>query len=233
MGVHDEDQRPAPEETRGEFLKYDAPAHALGKAAEAIDRINELQAQRLIRDGVYYIVLVDLVGSTKYMAEYGNQKAAVRIQHFVASSLNALKTADLKNTAIFIKDIGDAVLLIFQHFPDVLRWRASFAEYLDVPAHQPLEIRTCVHLGEVSLEGVNPISLAVSQCFKMEKMVQASDIVLTEPAYCVAWPTLVSAHSAFEDYDAVGLDGFEEPVPLHKVLAADSRALTGLVGEGL
>lgn len=204
------------EEIRAEFLKY-APAYAMQEAAEAIERVDELQAQRLIRDGVYYIVLADLVGSTKYGVEHGNSALSERIQRFVTNSFNALNQAPLRNTALFVKEIGDAVLYIFQHFPDVLRWRAAFGDYLGMALPEPIEIRTCVHIGEVSLEGVNPLSLAVSQCFKIEKAVAAHHVVLTEPAYQVAWPTLALAYSAFIDYGTVELDGFAEPVALHAV----------------
>ena len=228
MATPDDAHRPTREEIRSEFLKY-APSYALDEAAEAIERIAELQAQRLIRDGVYYIVLADLVGSTKFAATHGNPAGAARVQRFIKHSFDALNHSELKNTALFVKEIGDAVLFIFQHFPDVLRWRAAFGEYLELPAPEPIAIRTCVHVGEVSLEGVNPLSLAVSQCFKMEKAVAAHDLVLTDPAYHIAWPTLDLAYSAFADYGAVELDGFDQPVALHVVNAHDSAAFSDLV----
>jgi len=221
------DGRRLPEQIHAEFLKY-APAYAIGAAAEAIARIEELQAQRVIRDGVYYIVLADLVGSTKYAAAHGNQAAADRVERFVTASFHALNQAPLRNTALFVKEIGDAVLFVFQHFPDVLHWRAAFGDYLALPMPEPIEIRTCVHIGEVSLEGVNPLSLAVSQCFKMEKAVHAHDLVLTDPAYIVAWPTVDLAHSAFADYGEVELEGFPRPVALHVVDAHDPAAFRAL-----
>ena len=44
-----------------EFLKY-APAYAQAEAQEAIRKVEELRAQGLIHDGVYYLVLADIVG---------------------------------------------------------------------------------------------------------------------------------------------------------------------------
>jgi hypothetical protein len=44
-----------------EFLKY-APSYAQAEAREAIEKVMDLQMQGIIRNGLYYIVLVDLVG---------------------------------------------------------------------------------------------------------------------------------------------------------------------------
>jgi hypothetical protein len=115
-----------------------------------------------------WIVLVDLVGSTKFSAENGNDKMKERIKQ-------------PRNP-----------------FPTIV-------------------LRTCVHVGEVSLAGTNPLSLAVSQTFKMEKNVGASHIVLTNPAFRNAWPTMDKAYRAFSDYGAIVLDGFSEPIKFHRL----------------
>lgn len=206
-----------------EFLKY-APAYAQNEARQAIFKIQELKNQGLIHHGVFYIVLADLIGSTKYSAAYGNEKASKRIENFITSSFNALNDAKISNIGLFVKEIGDAVLFIFQHFPDILRWKASFNKCLSLfQSDEPIHVRTCIHIGEVYLDGVNPLSLAVSQTFKMEKIVKPDDIVLTYPAYVVAWPTIARAHHGFQDYGAVELDGFKEPVSLHKLIIHDNN----------
>lgn len=138
------------EEVKREFLKY-APHYAQKEAGQAIERVLDLQAQGVIRHGLYYIVLVDLVGSTKFLAQHGNKEAVERIERFVVSSFHALNDLKLSNVALFIKEIGDAVLYIFQHFPDVLNWRASFADLLQLSAvKEPIRIRTCVHVAKSS-----------------------------------------------------------------------------------
>ena len=116
---------------RREFLQF-APAYALPQAEEALEKITALQSQGLVRSGLYYLVVSDLVGSTDYMAEHGNAAADKRIEHFVRSAFNAIGQIELTNTAIFVKEIGDAVLLIFQCFPDILRWQGEFEAYLDL-----------------------------------------------------------------------------------------------------
>lgn len=217
------------EQIRTEFLKY-APSYAKAEASSALNKLFELQSQGILRDGIYYIVLVDIVGSTKYAAEHGNLKLAERIKTFVTYSFNALSASKIKNNGIFLKEIGDAVLFIFQHFPDILKWRENLSQYLRLST-QPYELRTCVHIGEVTLEGVNPITLAVSQTFKMEKSVKGNDIVLTEPAFSVAWPTIMRAYHGFSDYGTVDLDGFKVPVKLHKLELHDNDDLLRIIQE--
>jgi class 3 adenylate cyclase len=221
-------------EIQAEFLKY-APAYAQKEAAQAILKVSELQAQGIIRDGLLYIVLVDLAGSTKYLAEYGNEKASKRIQYFITSSFNALNNVEIRNVGLFLKEIGDAVLFIFQHFPDFLKWRSMLDNFLRIAPtlDVPYEIKTCLHVGEVSLQGVNPLSLAVSQTFKIEKMASAGEIILTEPAYAVAWPTIARAYHGFEIIRSIPLEGFENEARLYKLKIMDEDDILRIVTEQL
>jgi len=213
------------DEIQREFLKY-APAYAQREAVEAIWKVRELQSQGVIRDGVYYLVLLDLVGSTKFSVENGNDATAKRIEYFVTSSFWALNESQKSNVGLFVKEIGDAVLYIFQHFPDILRWKGKLDELLSTSekwGHPPIVFRTCIHIGEVSLHGVNPLSLAVSQTFKMEKSVSGGDVVLTDPAYHVAWPSIARAYHGFREYGSVDLDGFPKAVDLHQLVLHDAE----------
>jgi len=215
-----------------EFLKY-APGYALVEAEEALEYIMQLQSQGLLRNGIYYIVLVDLVGSTKFSAEYGNSEMAIRVRAFVTASFQSLPMSRISNTGIFLKEIGDAVLYVFQHFPDILKWRHNFQRILDSSptAKIPYILRTCIHIGEISLDGVNPISLAVSQTFKMEKDVPAGEIGLTDPAFHVAWPTIARAYYGFTDIGVIELDGYKEKVKLHKLNIHDKDDLERIIAE--
>jgi class 3 adenylate cyclase len=220
-------------EIETEFLKY-APGYAIKEATQAIIRVRELQSQGILRTGVYYLVLVDLVGSTKFTAKHGNNKASEGIQYFVTSSFNGLNDATLKNIGLFVKEIGDAVLFLFSHFTDVLSWlyrfRAQIRAFGSVVG-EPYTIRTCIHIGEVSLDGVNPLSLAVSQTFKIEKIVKGEDVVLSYPAYVVAWPSLARAKRAFRKYGTVELDGFRNAVGLYQLVLYDEDDLERIVQE--
>jgi class 3 adenylate cyclase len=108
------------EEIKREFLKY-APAYAQKEAREAIGKVMDLQMQGVLRTGLYYVVLTDLVGSTKYASEKGNEALQDRVKRFVTASFNAMNDIALKNAGLFVKEIGDAVLFVFHHFPDILR----------------------------------------------------------------------------------------------------------------
>src|ERR1700722_5656332 len=200
------------DEIQGEFLKY-APTNAQDEARQALQKVIELHAQGIIRNGIYYIVLVDLVGSTKFSAEHGNTKMNERIEFFIKYAFQSLNAIQIKNTSIFLKEIGDAVLSVFQHFPDILSWRDEFQKCLDlISGQEPYVLRTCIHVGEVFLNGVNPISLAISQTFKMEKAIKANQIGLTETAYNIAWPTISRAYKGFAEIGKVDLDGYANPV---------------------
>ena len=224
------------EEIQREFLKY-APAYAQKEAQEAIDKVMRLQREGFLTHGLYYIVLADLVGSTKYASEHSNPETVRRIQTFVGASFDALNETKITSTGLFVKEIGDAVLWIFQHFPDVLRWRAAYGKILriceEISSVDPFEIRTCIHLGEVFLDGVNPLSLAVSQTFKMEKSVGPNEIALTETAYHVAWPTIARAYHAFEECGAIELDGHDDPVSLYRLRIHDKDDIERITLEQL
>jgi class 3 adenylate cyclase len=219
---------------RSEFLKY-APYYAQKEAQVAIEKVMELQSQGVLRNGLYYIVLADLVGSTKYGVSHGNEALAKRIEAFVLASFNALNAAQIRNLGLFVKEIGDAVLFVFQHFPDILLWAAHFRKWLDLSGrdNERFEVRICVNVGEVSLQGVNPLSLAVSQTFKMEKEVAAGEIVLTEPAYHVAWPTVARAYHGFKTTKAIQLDGFSNSVSLYRLDIKDDEDVERIARESL
>jgi class 3 adenylate cyclase len=222
------------EKIQTEFLKY-APAYAQEEAKEAIAKVMDLQKQGVLRNGLYYIVLSDLVGSTKYGVAHGNDALAKRIQNFVISSFNALNEVRITNIGLFVKEIGDAVLFVFQHFPDILLWAYSFRSWLDVFGmnDEEYQIRVCINVGEVSLQGVNPLSLAVSQTFKMEKAVAGGQIALTETAYNVAWPTVARAYHGFIRLAAINLDGFAVEVPLYRLEVHDKEDVERIAKERL
>lgn len=202
-----------------EFLQY-APAYARLEAQAAIAKVADLRAQGLLGNGVYYIVLADIVGGTKMGDRLGNEEMAKRIQIFITESFNALNDAKLSNSGVFLKEIGDAVLWVFSHFPDVLKWQDAFAARLALAnqyqwKEDPVLFRTVVHVGEVYLSGVNPVALAVSQVFKLEKKAAAGQILLSETAYAVAWPSLARAHYAFEEAGSISVEGHSVDMKLY------------------
>ena len=142
------------------------------------------------------------------------------------TAIASLTAAKVQNVSLFIKDIGDAALLCFSHFPDILLWHNALDETLRGLQGDCIRFRTCVHVGEVHLSGTNPLALAISQLFKMEKEVPADAVALTDSALHVAWPTVESPEELFFAKGAVEIPGFSEPVPIFTVnlarLARDS-----------
>lgn len=61
-----------------------------------------MEANQTIPDGIYYIVLADWVGSTKFSAKMGNTALAARIHTFVDAATKALEHAKMSsNSASF------------------------------------------------------------------------------------------------------------------------------------
>jgi class 3 adenylate cyclase len=171
-----------------------------------------------IADGIYYIVLADLVGSTKFGAKMGNDALAARVHTFVEASKEALEHARMSsNSGHFLKSVGDGVLIAFNHFPDVVQWQMEFDGALGLAAirHEPIQARICVHAGEVRFADGDTSTLAINQVFKMEKKVGAGDLVLSDIAHKLALPSLYPMQCEFKEYGTVRLDGYARPVKLH------------------
>ena len=72
---------------------------------------------------------------------------------------------------------------------------------LSLYADEAFQIRTCVHLGEVSLHDDNPLCLSVSETFKMEKLVRPGKIVFSDAASRVAMPSLLGSNYQVNAYE--------------------------------
>jgi class 3 adenylate cyclase len=220
------------EKIRKEFMAF-APSYVQGPASVAIGNLIDLTQKKIITDGLYYIVLVDLVDSTKFGVEKGNDALSKRIEKFISASVMALSSIELNSKALFIKEIGDAALFIFHHFPDIINWNYNLREYFKVfnPSEKPYSIRTAIHTGEVFLKGVNPIALSVSQTFKIEKEIPDNSIGLTESAFLSAYPTVGRAYHAFKKYKKVTIPGFNDEVMLYLLEFDNEEDLEGIIIE--
>jgi class 3 adenylate cyclase len=189
------------------YLK-NIPAYALANMDHDVENLSHIHQAKQINNGIYYTVLVDLVGSTRYLASNGNEKAGQRIINFVQAGVSTFINCEKVNKAYFLKEIGDSILFIFTHASDIVKWHEAFTSKLNECAHvidEPYEIRTCVHLGEVYLHDANPLCLSVSETFKMEKQVQAGKIVFSELAAKVAAPTLNGSSFKLVPYNSISM----------------------------
>lgn len=182
---------------------------------------NMQETPKKIPDGIYYIVLADLVESTKFVVRMGNDALMARIQIFVEAAKKAIENANMSsNSGHFIKSVGDAVLIAFSHFPDIVQWQMEFDGTLDLAENlgEPYRKRICVHAGEIRFFEGDTAALAINQMFKMEKAVQAGDVVLTEIARHLALPSLYPNQCELLELGTVQLDGYIDPVKLYRLV---------------
>jgi hypothetical protein len=181
------------------------PFYARVPAVDAIIKVKEMEKTSLFRPGLYYIVLTDLCSNTAFTAKYGDAEGDVRTEWFHTAAIQSIGEIDVQNYAAFIKTIGDATLLIFSSFKDVYAWSEKFSSNLEkMTSEYPenlairhvdydedkldqrledfkLRARRLVHLGEVSYKKPSdPLALAVSQTFKIEKNFSETDLGCTQ-----------------------------------------------------
>jgi hypothetical protein len=215
------------------------PIYARVGAVDAIRKVQEMERRTQFRPGLYYIVLADLRGNTDFNAKYGNAEADVRVEWFHTTVVQTLGELEINNYVAFSKTIGDASLLIFSSFADVFGWSRRLTanlEALGVEYRENLEIRgidvddnileqqindfdlkarRLVHVGEVSYkENVDPISLAVSQTFKIEKAFNGDDLGCTQAVHDIASPLAGGLGIEFvPNMASVVLAGQSQPTP--------------------
>jgi class 3 adenylate cyclase len=218
------------------------PIYARKPAVDAILKVKEMERTSLFRPGLYYIVLADLCGNTVFNARWGDAEGDVRTEWFQTACIESIGETDVTNYVAFSKTVGDASLLIFSSFRDVYGWSealtrdldAMTAEYPenlelrgvecdDVEVEQRVEgfrlrARRLVHLGEVSYrDHAEPLSLAVSQTFKIEKEFSETDLGCTQPVADAVSPKLDELGLLLEENATVQIPGIGHPVMTYYV----------------
>ena len=213
------------------------PIYARKPAVDAIIKVKEMEKASLFRPGLYYIVLVDLCSNTAFNAKYGDKEGDVRTQWFHTAVIESIGEIALRNYVAFSKTIGDASLIIFSSFLDVVEWSDQLTKNLSALSDEysqrayeehdhldeaeiealvsafSLRARRLVHLGEVSFkEAIDPLSLAVSQTFKIEKYFAETDLGCTEAVAQVAKPKLLEAKLGLVENTEVAIPGLSEKV---------------------
>jgi class 3 adenylate cyclase len=224
------------------------PIYARKHAVDAIIKVKELEKTSLFRPGLYYIVLADLCGNTAFNAKYGDAEGDVRTEWFQTAVIQSIGETGLRNYVAFSKTIGDAALLIFSSFQDVYEWSerlSSNLEGLDQEYPENLEIRgvkydddefdqrladfslrarRLVHLGEVSYkEDVDPLSLAVSQTFKIEKSFCETDLGCTQSVADAIRPKLGEMGLELQENKRVEITGIGKEVMTYYVRARKTK----------
>lgn len=225
------------------------PIYARKPAVDAIIKVQEMEKKTQFRPGLYYIVLADLRGNTAFNAKYGNAEGDVRVEWFQTTVVQTIGEIDIHNYVAFNKTIGDAALVIFSSFADVLAWSkrlttnlsglaAEYPENLEIRGvdvdHDVLEqqvmdfdlkARRLVHIGEVSYKGVSdPLCLAVSQTFKIEKAFDGDELGCTQAVRDVAGPLASELGIEFQiNRASVTLPGQQDPTSTYYVVPKNGR----------
>ena len=231
------------------------PIYARIPAVDAIRKVQEMEATTQFRPGLYYIVLADLRGNTAFNAKYGNAEGDVRVEWFQTAVVQTIGEIDINNYIAFNKTIGDASLLVFSSFADVFAWStrlttnlssmtSEYPENLEIRGIDTdddqleqqisdftLKARRLVHIGEVAYkEGIDPLSLAVSQTFKIEKAFSGDDLGCTQAVVDIAGPLASELGIEFvRNTETVTLAGQTEATPTY--YARSKRPVTSAVRQ--
>lgn len=201
------------------------PKYCREDAIEAISHVRRMEEERLFRPGLYYVALADLSGATAASAKLGSALNRKRVESFITVCVESLGLSKPENYAQFVKPVGDAALLIFSSFSDLHAWwttaqsRMQFYSFewnreLSEELRTTFQLRskTVVHVGEVAYsDGKDPVSMAVNQIFKIEKLFTAGELGCTEIARSVAFPLFVDLGLHPERREEVELPGSESP----------------------
>jgi hypothetical protein len=107
-----------------EYLGFEAgtfnhiPHYAREEAIDAMRQVMKVERSRLFRPGLYYIVLSDLSRSTEASAILGTDLNKKRVESFILRCVECLTYINPENYFWFVREIGDAVLLLFSSFRD-------------------------------------------------------------------------------------------------------------------
>jgi len=197
-----------------EFLSFELgtfdhiPHYARAEALGALLHVREMEKNHVFRPGLYYAVLSDLCRATEASLVLGNDISKKRIETFILTCVDALGHIETTNYHIFLREIGDAVLLLFSSFGDAYQWWTTMHSWLagrdsmwtkeiDLKRAErrqfKLECKTIIHAGEIDYSGGNvPVSAALNQIFKVEKMFKPYELGLTQSALACAKPIIRS-----------------------------------------
>jgi hypothetical protein len=221
------------------------PHYARYEALDALLRVRDMEKNHVFRPGLYYIVLSDLCRATEASLVLGNDISGKRVQTFILTCVDALGHIETTNYHLFLREIGDAVLMLFSSFKDAYEWWLTMHSWLNgrdsmwrdeldlSRAEQKqfrLEAKTIIHAGEVSYSGRNiPLSAAINQVFKVEKNFKENELGITEYTLLCARPVLRELKLSQNLRASVKLPGDKDPLGVYlinnygKILKARER----------
>jgi hypothetical protein len=222
-----------------EFLGFEPgtfdhiPHYARAQALEALLHVRKMEKKHVFRQGLYYTVLSDLCRATEASLVLGDDISRKRVETFILTCVDALGNIETTNYHLFLREIGDAVLMLFSSFRDAYAWwlamnylllgrNGMWRLELDMTPteqkHFRLEAKTIIHAGEVLYSGTNiPLSAAVNQVFKVEKQFKENELGVTHQALLCARPVLRELKLKPKMRSAVKLPGDKEPFGVYLI----------------
>jgi hypothetical protein len=209
------------------------PHYCREEALGALLHVREMEKEHVFRPGLYYAVLSDLCRATQASLVLGNDISRKRVETFILTCVDALGHIETTNYHLFLREIGDAVLLLFSSFEDAYLWwrtmhswlngrNGMWTKELDLSRSElkqfKLEAKTIIHAGEIAYSGTNiPVSAAINQVFKVEKEFKANELGITHHALACARPVLrtLKLHSRLRC--RVTLPGDKEPLGVYLI----------------
>jgi hypothetical protein len=199
------------------------PKYCREEAIEAIAHVRRMEEQQLFRAGVYYVALTDLSGATASSVTLGAELNKRRVESFITACVESLGASEPKNYAHFLKAVGDAGLFLFSSFTDLYHWweisqsrmqfySSEWNRKIDPDKRSAFQLRskTVFHVGEILYsDGNDPVSAAVNQIFKIEKMFTAGELGCTDIAKMVASPFFPDLKLSPENRGDIILPGME------------------------
>jgi hypothetical protein len=222
-----------------EFLGFEPgtfdhiPHYARYEALDALLHVRKMEKENVFRPGLYYTVLSDLCRATEASLVLGNEVSKKRIETFILTCVDALGHIETTNYHLFLREIGDAVLMLFSSFDDAYQWWLTMHSWLDgrdrmwgaeldltraEQKHFRLEAKTIIHAGEISYSGTNiPISTAINQVFKVEKQFKENELGITHQALLCARPVFRTLKLRAKLRYTVILPGDKDPMDVYLI----------------
>ncbi|MFC1877383.1 hypothetical protein ACFL2E_08970 [Thermodesulfobacteriota bacterium] len=205
------------------------PHYCMDDAIDAISSVQEMERRTMFRPGLYYIVLSDLCHSTESAAKLGQELNKKRVESFILKCVETLGYMIPRNYFMFLREVGDAVLMLFSSFEDAHEWWWRMESWLETQnrlaswevdpklfKHFELEAKTVIHVGEVGYSDKSiPMALAVNQVFKIEKLFKKKELGITDTVRHTATDVMKSLKIRPRKRGAVKLPGAKDETTVY------------------
>jgi class 3 adenylate cyclase len=196
------------------------------------EEVNEdfLQTGRGSRTRIWTIMLVDIVGYSKWTSNLGRETFDQLHDVFDNISLPIFE----KYGGRVVKKMGDSFLVVFDSATDSLycgiELQAKFAEanHKMRPTH-PLMIKVALHTGEVIIRSRDIYGDAVNLVSRLEKVVQSGEVYFTHSVFMA----MNKNEIPFTYLGMKKFRGIKAPIKIFKVRGLYGDILRGKYDEGI